>query len=139
MGARQDTRTHRCQSSPRCRGARVCGRVCTRGAHANTASLLPPALLSASGLPAELNRWRNARRQAKRRKDLNIKAQRQGRTGPPQRVKSRPQPVEKPELAAASSCSSDFFSLAIVQSAGLLNATPNRSVTSTYCEACGKQ
>ena len=48
----------------------------------------------------EVNRWLAARQQAKRREDINVKAQHaQAEQARLQRVKPRPQPVEKPELA----------------------------------------
>lgn len=101
VGARQGTRTHRRQSSPHCRRRprlRTCLRIgCTRKYRPRC---YHQRYCQHPDCRRELNRWRSARRQAKRREDLNVKAQHaQAEQARRQRVKSRPQPVEKPELA----------------------------------------
>jgi hypothetical protein len=123
VGARQGTRTHRCQSSPRCRRRprlRTCLRnECTRKYRPRC---YHQRYCQHPDCQRELNRWRSARRQAKRREDLNVKAQHaQAEQARRQRVKSRPQPVEKPELAPPRGhAARTFFFMAIVRSAGLL-------------------
>jgi hypothetical protein len=101
VGARQGTRTHRCQSSPRCR-RRPRLRTCLR--NGCTRKYRPRCYhqryCQHPDCQRELNRWLSARRQAKRREDINVKAQHaQAEQARRQRVKSRPQPVKKPELA----------------------------------------
>lgn len=101
VGARQGTRTHRCQSSPRYR-RRPRPRKCLR--NGCTRKYRPRCYhqryCQHPDCQRELNRWRNARRQATRRDDPNIKAQHaQAEKARRQRAKSVPQPVEKPELA----------------------------------------
>ena len=101
VGPRQGTRTHRCQSSPRCR-RRPRPRTCLRSGCARKyrPRCYHQRYCQHPDCQRELNRWRNARRQAKRRKDINVKTQHaQAEQARRQRVKSRPQPVEKPELA----------------------------------------
>lgn len=101
MGARQGTGNHRRQSRPR-RRRRPRLRTCLR--NGCTRKYRPRCYhqryCQHQDCQRELNRWRSARRQAKRREDPNVKVQHaQAEQARRQRVKSPPQPVEKPELA----------------------------------------
>ena len=100
VGARQGTGNLRRQSRP-CRRRRPRLRICLRnGCTRNTTPrCYHQRYCQDPDCQRELNRWHNARRQAKRRQDRNVKAQHaQTEKAHRQRVKSPPQPVEKPEL-----------------------------------------
>jgi hypothetical protein len=101
VGACQGTRTPRCQSSPRCR-RRPRLRTCLR--NGCTRKYRPRCYhqryCQYPDCQRELNRWRWARRQAKRRKDTNVKAQHaRAEQARRLRMKSRPQPVDELALA----------------------------------------
>jgi hypothetical protein len=101
VGARQGTGTHRRQSSPR-RRRRPRLRTCLR--NGCTRKYRPRCYhqryCQHPDCQRELNRWRSAWRQAKRRQDRNVKNQHaQAEKARRQRAKSLPQPIEKPELA----------------------------------------
>jgi hypothetical protein len=141
VGARQGTRTHRCQSSPRCR-RRPRPRTCLR--NGCTRKYRPRCYhqryCQHPDCQRELNRWRCARRQAKRREDLNVKAQHaQAEQARRQRVKSRPQPVEKPELAPPRGhAARTFFSWPLCDRPGCYQhpASSIRNQARYCCVAC---
>jgi hypothetical protein len=101
VGTRQGTRTHLCQSSPRCRRRprlRTCLRKgCTRKFRPRC---YHQRYCQHPDCRREVKRWRNAQRQATHRDDPHVKAQHaQAEKARRQRAKSVPQPVENPELA----------------------------------------
>jgi hypothetical protein len=141
VGARQGTRTHRCQSSPRCRRRprlRTCLRnECTRKYRPRC---YHQRYCQHPDCQRELNRWRSTRRQAKRREDLNVKAQHaQAEQARRQRMKSRPQPVEKPELAPPRGhAARTFFSWPLCDRPGCYQhpASSIRNQARYCCVAC---
>jgi hypothetical protein len=98
VGARQGTGNHQRQSRPRRPRLRICLRNgCTRK---YSPRCYHQRYCQHPDCQRELNRWRSARRQAKRREDPNVKTQHaQAEKARRQRAKSLPQTVEKPELA----------------------------------------
>jgi hypothetical protein len=97
VGARQGTGTHCHQSRPRRPRLRTClRRGCTRKYRPRC---YHQRYCQHPDCQRELNRWRSARRQAKRRRDHNVKAQHaQVEQARRQRAKFLPQPAEKSEL-----------------------------------------
>ena len=123
VGARQGTGNHQRQSRPRRPRLRICLRNgCTRK---YSPRCYHQRYCQHPDCQRELNRWRSARRQAKRREDPNVKTQHaQAEKARRQRAKSLPQTVEKPELAPPRGhIARTFFFLAIVRSAWLLPTT----------------
>jgi hypothetical protein len=141
VGARQGTRTRRRQSRPR-RRRRPRLRTCLR--NGCTRKYRPRCYhqryCQHPDCQRELNRWRSARRQAKRREDLNVKAlHAQAEQARRQRVKSRPQPVEKPELAPPRGHTArTFFSWPLCDRPGCYQhrATSIRNQARYCCAAC---
>jgi hypothetical protein len=123
VGARQGTGNHQRQSRPRRPRLRICLRNgCTRK---YSPRCYHQRYCQHPDCQRELNRWRSARRQAKRREDPDVKTQHaQAEKARRQRAKSLPQTVEKPELAPPRGhIARTFFFLAIVRSAWLLPTT----------------